>query len=75
MSSMSRDDRQHSLAPVARAASIARVPMSHVPGDAEYLPVLAYRVNQEMRATMARYRDLANLAEMIGPMLTVGRDS
>jgi hypothetical protein len=65
-----------SLARIARDASLARVPMSHTPRDAEYLAVLAYRVAQESRACEARLAALAALASDVAEAMsatTTGR--
>lgn len=47
---------------IATTASRLRVPMTHVPRDAEYLPVLAYRVQQEIEAAELRATRLRDLA-------------
>lgn len=48
---------------LAREARSLRVPMTHVPKDEEYMPVLAYRVDQEIAAAERRIRGLKALRD------------
>lgn len=50
---------------IAREATRLRVPMSHVPKDREYLPVLAYRIGQEIHAIEFRLADLRSLLRRV----------
>ena len=54
-----------SLDAIEREAQALRVPMSHVPTNAEYLPVLAYRIEQEARAAQRRIDRLQALAAQV----------
>ena len=53
------------LEDVEREAQALRVPMSHTTADAEYLPVLAYRIEQEARAAQRRLDRLQVLAAQV----------
>jgi hypothetical protein len=43
---------------LAREARSLRIPMTHLPKDEEYMPVLSYRVDQEIAAAERRVREL-----------------
>lgn len=46
---------------IVRDARRLRVAMTHVPHDDEYLPVLAYRVQQEIEAAERKLNQLRSL--------------
>lgn len=54
---------------IQRAANTLRVPMTHVARDAEYLPVLAHRIESELRALRNRERALVALAADVASLL------
>lgn len=58
-------DADKLLALIEQTAKAARVPMTHVPKDPEYLPVLGYRVGQEIEASERRLRLLRELQERV----------
>lgn len=60
---------------IAREVRILRVPMSHTPRDAEYLRVLAYRVEQERAACERRLVQLSSLSADIAATAVVGSGS
>lgn len=63
--------QQDGIADIAATAQMLRVPMTHVPRDAEYLPVLAYRVGQMIDA---RERELRNLRNLHGRIERIAPD-
>jgi hypothetical protein len=61
---MPTDDRTSEyLATLSREAARLRIPMSHVPGDNEYMPVLSYRIDQAIVAARRRLEELQALRD------------
>ena len=48
---------------LAQRAKALRVPMTHTPRDEEFMPVLSYRVDQEIAAARKRLEALKQLRD------------
>jgi hypothetical protein len=60
---------------IERRAKTLRVPMTHVPRDAEYLPVLRYRIGQEIEASTRRADALRDMLSDLDELAYLDNDA